>query len=140
MVDPGRVRALLDRLAEETAALRRLGELPTEELADPDRLAGVKYRFVVAIETCIDIGEHIVASEGLRAPESFADTFAVLAEGGYVPPEAVRALMEMARFRNRLVHGYLHVDDGTVIEILRGQVDDLDAFRVEIARRFVDEA
>lgn len=53
MVDPGRIRALLDRLAEETANLRRLAALSNAELlADPDRMAAVKYRFLVAIETC----------------------------------------------------------------------------------------
>jgi len=31
-------------------------------------LAAVKYRFIVAIEVCIDLGRHIIASDGLRAP------------------------------------------------------------------------
>ena len=46
MVDPLRVRALLDRLATEVEALRRLGARSTGELlADDDLLAAVKYRF-----------------------------------------------------------------------------------------------
>lgn len=40
MVDIGRLRALLDRIAEETGHLRRLAGMPDAELsADPDRLA-----------------------------------------------------------------------------------------------------
>jgi len=140
MVDPGRIRALLDRLAEETANLRRLAAMSSAELlADPDRMAAVKYRFVVAIETCIDVGEHIVSSEGLRAPESFADTFAVVAEAGYLPIDVVETLQDMARFRNLLVHVYEEVDDHRVVEILHTRLDDLDGFRSEIARRVVDE-
>jgi uncharacterized protein YutE (UPF0331/DUF86 family) len=62
MVDRGRFRELLDRLGEEMNHLRRLGSYPTEELLnDPDRVAAVKYRFVVAIEICIDIGQHIIS-------------------------------------------------------------------------------
>ena len=69
MVDPLRVRTLLDRLAAEVEALRRLGARSTGELlADDDLLAAVKYRFIIAIEVCIDVGRHVIASEGLRAP------------------------------------------------------------------------
>jgi uncharacterized protein YutE (UPF0331/DUF86 family) len=135
MVDPGRLRALLDRLGEEGGHLRRLASYPPEELlGDPDRLAAVKYRFLVAIETCIDIGQHIIASEGLRAPTSFADVFAALGESGFLPQSSVPTLQDMARFRNLLVHGYQQVDDRRVIEILRTRVGDFDSFRAEIAR------
>lgn len=96
MVDPGRVRALLDRLAEELSHL--------------------------------------------RAPASFADSFAVLGEAGFVDPGLVPALQEMARFRNLLVHGYLRVDDRRVAEILRTRLGDLDAFRAQVARRALEGA
>jgi uncharacterized protein YutE (UPF0331/DUF86 family) len=141
MVDPGRVRALLDGLAEELSHLRALAARePSSLLADPDLLAAVKYRFVVAIETCIDLAHHAIASEGLRAPASFADAFAVLGEAGFVDRDLVPALQEMARFRNLLVHGYLRVDDRRVVEILRTRLSDLDAFRTEVARRALEGA
>lgn len=135
MTDPGRLRDLLDRLFEELAHLRRLsGYLEDELLGDPDRLAAVKYRFVVAIEICIDVGQHIVASEALRAPTSFADVFAILAEAGFVPASLVPTLQDMARFRNLLVHGYIRVDDQRVVQILTSRLGDFDTFRAEVAR------
>jgi uncharacterized protein YutE (UPF0331/DUF86 family) len=134
MVDPGRLRALLDRLREETEQLRRLAASDERSLAEPDALAAVKYRFVVAIETCIDAGQHVIASEGLRAPVDYADVFAVLGESGFLPADAVPSLQDMARFRNLLVHGYLNVDDERVVEILRTRLGDLDAFRSALAR------
>ncbi len=139
MIDAARVRDLLDRLGEEIAHLRRLAGYPPQGiLSDPDRMAAVKYRFVVAIEMCIDIGEHIIASEALRAPTSFADVFAALGESGFVSPANVPTLQEMARFRNLLVHSYSRVDDRRVLEILRTRVGDFDTFREEIARALVD--
>lgn len=140
MVDPGRLRRLLDRLGDELAALRRLAQRePAELLADPDLVAGIKYRFIVAIEVCVDVGEHIIASEQLRAPESFADVFAVLAEAGWLPPERLEALQAMARFRNLLVHQYAEVDDQRVISILRERLDDLAAARQALAAHTTDE-
>jgi uncharacterized protein YutE (UPF0331/DUF86 family) len=66
MVDELRVRMLLDRLGVEIDALHRLATRdPTELLGDDNLLAAVKYRFIVAIEVCIDLGRHIIASEGL---------------------------------------------------------------------------
>lgn len=134
MVDPLRVQTLLDRLGAEIVALRRLARRdPDELLADEDVLAGVKYRFVVAIEACIDVGRHLVASEGLRAPRDYADVFTVLGEGGMLPDGIVATLRETARFRNLLVHSYVAVDDRRVVEILHTRVDDLQRFREALA-------
>lgn len=134
MVDPERVRALLDRLEEELRHLRRIGDYPSERiLNDPDLLAAVKYHFVVAIETCIDIGQHVISSEGLRSPADFADVFVVVGQNNFLTADLVPALQQMARFRNLLVHGYLRVDDSRVVEILKSNLADFDAFRREIA-------
>jgi uncharacterized protein YutE (UPF0331/DUF86 family) len=135
MVDPGRLRSLLDRLGGELAGLRRLAALPPEELAaDPDRLPAVKYRMIVAIEACIDAAEHIIASERLRAPETFADAFTVLGEAGILPDDLARTLEDMARFRNLLVHGYARVDDRRVEQILRTRLGELERARVTLSR------
>jgi len=103
---------------------------------DDDRTAAVKYRFIVAIETCIDAGNHIIASEGLRAPSDYSDVFAVLAEERSVPAGSVPSLTTMARFRNLLVHECLAVEDERVAEVLRSSLGDL-AFKISIARTAV---
>jgi uncharacterized protein YutE (UPF0331/DUF86 family) len=136
MVDETRLRALLDRIGDELTQLHRLSELdPKHLLADGDRVAAVKYRFIVAVEAAIDSCRHIVASEGLRAPTDFADAFAALGEGGFLPADLVPALQDMARFRNLLVHGYARVDDARVVEVLRTRLGDLEAFRRSVAAR-----
>lgn len=80
MVDLERLVALLDRVHTEVAALERLAGRDDDELVD-DLLAAVKYRFVVAIEAAIDAGQHVIASERLPSPTTFAEVFEVLAEG-----------------------------------------------------------
>lgn len=139
MVDPQRVLRLLERLEQELSHLRRSADRGAEELlGDPDALAAIKYRLVVAVEVCIDIGHHIISSEGLRAPEDFADVFSSLAEGGFVSKEMVDGLQDMARFRNLLVHVYEHVDDRRVVEILQTRLGDFDVFRERITRALLD--
>lgn len=134
MVDPLRVQTLLDRLASEIKALRRFAALDDEVLlGDEDLLAAVKYRFIVAIEVCIDVGRHIAASESLRAPTDYADVFTVLAEAELLTDEVVGDLRDTARFRNLLVHGYAEVNDQRVVEILKTRLGDLDRFRTSLA-------
>lgn len=133
MVDGERLRSLLDRLDEELGHLRRLAASGETLLTDPDAMAGVKYRFVVAIEVCIDAGQHVISSERLRTPTDFADVFAVLSESGFVKAELLPSLQDMARFRNLLVHVYERVDDRQVVKILETRLSDLEAFRKQIA-------
>lgn len=137
MVDIGRLRGLLDRLREAEAELRRLRDLGRQPVReDVDRLNSVKYLFVLAAEIAIDSGQHVIASKGLRAPESFAGVFDELQRGDWLPPDLATSLAAMARFRNLLVHGYADVDDDRVIEILHGSsIDELARFRTELARR-----
>ena len=138
MIDAGRLRALLDRLTAEVSHLKRLAQMPDKELmGDDDRIAAVKYRFIVAIETCIDVGNHIIASEGLRAPRDYADVFAVLAEAGFVPAESAPSLGTMARFRNLLVHEYLAVEDERVAKVLQSSLGTLEAFKTSISHAAV---
>jgi uncharacterized protein YutE (UPF0331/DUF86 family) len=139
MVDLRRLRALLDRIGAETTELRRLAAMTDDELtADPERMPGAKYRLQVAVEACIDAAEHVIASEGLRSPESYADAFTALGEAGVLDPDLTRSLEDAARFRNLLVHQYGEIDDARVREILRTRIDDLERFRAALARLVSD--
>lgn len=134
MVDAPRLRDLLERLQAEVGGLADLAQRPVATLlADPVVLDAVKYRFVVSIEVCIDVAQHVIASERLRAPETFADTFAVLAEAGLIPQDVAEGAQRMARLRNLLVHVYAEVDDRRLVEILHTQLDDFRRFRRAVA-------
>jgi uncharacterized protein YutE (UPF0331/DUF86 family) len=138
MVDVGRIRRLLDRLRLETERLRRLADRPAAELLlDEVALGAAQFRFLLAIEVCVDIGRHIIASEGLSAPDTYADVFTSLADGGVIPATGVDSLRAMARFRNRLVHLYDETDDAEVVKALQHDLGALDLFRRQIAEFLV---
>jgi uncharacterized protein YutE (UPF0331/DUF86 family) len=136
MVETIRLRALLDQLRDAERELRRLRALGRPSVrSDVDRLNSVKYLFVLAAEIGIDAGQHVIASEGLQAPKTYADVFLELGRGGRLPSDLARSLASMARFRNLLVHGYADVDDDLVVEVLHGDsLDDLAQLRAELSR------
>lgn len=134
MVDPARLRSLLERLRAEVDDLRRLAQLDRSILlADRDKLKSVKYGFVVAIEVLIDAGNHIIASQGYRAPTSYGDVFVVLGEHDHIDADDVPRFVAMAGLRNLLVHGYAEVDDERVVAILKDRLDDFDRLRRRLA-------
>ena len=133
MVDRPKLDQMLSNLRRYVLVLRELGTTPRDTfLADANRIGNAKYHFVIAIECCIDIANHIISSENLRFPKDNADSFVVLVDGGILPgdPAVWRA---MARFRNRLVHLYWQIDDERVYEYLHDGLGDLVRFARAIA-------
>ena len=70
---------LVSELRKSVRRLNNLSTLKKEELfGDPDKIASAKYHFIVAIESCIDMCNHIISQNSFRVPEDYADTFRVI--------------------------------------------------------------
>ena len=82
----------------------------------------------MAIEGAVDLCNHIIAKNGLRTPEDYADTFQVMEEKGAFDSEFTGALTQMARFRNRLVHIYWDIDDAELFSIIQTRLPDIRRF------------
>ena len=135
MVDKATLDHLLSNLRRYVAVLEGLAAVPKDAfLENPDRVGNAKYHFVIAIECCVDIANHIIASENFRFPSDNADSFVVLIEEGILPETLRESLRSMARFRNRLVHLYWEVDDQRVHEYLQTGLSDLHRFASGVAR------
>jgi uncharacterized protein YutE (UPF0331/DUF86 family) len=129
---------LVSQLRNSAARLRSISKLSLEAfLEDPDKIGSSKYHFIVAIESAIDMCNHIISQNGYRVPEDYADTFRVMGEVGALDTDFSDALTNMAKFRNRLVHLYWEVDDPQVYEILQTRLDDFKRFLNAIAK-FLD--
>lgn len=127
--DEEKIIKLVSELRTSVNRLRHLANLSQYDfVSDPDKIGSAKYHFIVAIESCIDMCNHIIAQNGFRIPEDYADTFKVMAEAGALDNAFVQQLRNMAKFRNRLVHLYWEVDDVQVYEILKTRLDDFKAF------------
>ena len=128
---------MLSNLRAYVTVLEGLAHAPEPDfLGNPDKAGNTKYHFVIAIECCIDIANHVIASEDLRFPKDNADSFAVLVDEGILDEALREPLRSMAKLRNRLVHLYWDIDDRRVYEYLHGSLGDLNRFAQAIADRF----
>jgi len=105
-------------------------------LEDKILIGSAKYYLQTSIECCLDVANHIIASERYRSPKDYADSFAVLEEKGIFQQQLGQNLRQMTKFRNRLVHLYGEIDDQFVYEFLKTDVEDIRKFRKVIIQQY----
>ncbi len=133
MVRFDKIEGIFRNLDRFLANLATLAQVPRAELlADVTRLGAAKYYLQVSVECCVDAANHIIARQNWRAPASYADSFAVLAEQGVIPAEFLPTTRQMAGMRNRLVHLYWEVDADTVYDTLQNNLSDFSRFKAYI--------
>ncbi len=81
----------------------------------------------VAIEGCLDIGNHIIALIGARSPETYVQIAEILCEENILPKNFLETAKNMAKFRNIVVHEYLYLDLGKLYSFLL-KIDDIRQF------------
>ncbi len=126
--DKDKVTLLISEYKSSLHLLKEIASIDYDSfIKDPHRIASAKYNLIVAIESAIDICNHLISKNGYRIPEDYADTFKILAEAGLLPKDfAENTLVKMARFRNRLVHLYWKIDNDMLFNIVTGDVKDLE--------------
>lgn len=114
--------------------LERLSGLPKEEfLRDKDKAAAAESYLRRALEAIFDLGRHILAKTGgIDLAGEYKAVARGLAQRKVVDEELGRKLVEMAGYRNRLVHLYHEVTDAELYEILSADLGDIRAFIREV--------
>ncbi len=83
LFDQEKMIKLVSELRKSVARFRELSKLPKDQfLGDPDKIGSSKYHFIVAIESSIDICNHLISRNGFRVSEDYGDTFTVMGEVG----------------------------------------------------------
>lgn len=98
----------------------------------------VERTFQMMIETCLDIGGHIISDEKMRVPETYADIFRILVENGILSKTHLVAFEKMAKFRNIVVHDYEKIDPEIVVAILRNHLQVFEVFKSSVIA-YLDE-
>jgi uncharacterized protein YutE (UPF0331/DUF86 family) len=115
----------------------------TFEKDDIKRAAGERY-LQLAIESCLNIGNRILSlyqfNQPVNTPETYADIFVELQRLGFVDSDFSKRLIQMAKFRNRLVHLYWELDNETVYKIIQENVEDFKLFQEKIVQKLKDNS
>jgi uncharacterized protein YutE (UPF0331/DUF86 family) len=105
---------LLRKLAALESYLKQIGEYAgisaAQYRADWKLQRIIDRTLQLMIETCADVANHLISDGELSVPTSYANTFEVLDQAGVINSELARGLVQMAKFRNILVHQYTEVD------------------------------
>lgn len=137
MVSFEKVVHKFQQLDEYLKILEKISKTPKETfLIDKILIGSAKYYLQVSIECCLDVANHIIASEKLRAPRDYSDSFLVIQEEGLISSELGDKLRQMAKFRNRLVHLYGEIDDTNVYEYIKGELKDIEEFKSIIIKKY----
>lgn len=132
MVDQDRVLRLLRGVSDDVSVLEGESGADESRRVDPMWLRGVKYTFITAIEGCVDVAQHICATEGWGPPADNGDAVRLLGEHGVCTPELARSIRQAVGFRNVLVHDYIRVNDQIVVDRLKA-LTDLEYFVSQVA-------
>lgn len=95
-----------------------------------------KYNLQVCIETLIDVSNHVVARERWGIPSTSAEAVRIIIQHGVLAKENELSLVQMVKFRNRIVHLYLEVDDSEIYRILQKNLDDIKGFIQAVISKF----
>ncbi len=119
LVNKEKIITLTSEVQQALQFLKEYARLPAAEvIGNRERLGNLKYQFIVALEACIDICQHVSAKLFSQAPESYANCFEILRQKNVLDESLSEQMAELARFRNVLVHLYWKVDDARVVENL----------------------
>lgn len=128
-INRDRMTEFLRLLNDDLQVLREKAQVPKDlYIRSRDIQAIVEQRFQTAAESCVNMGNHIIARLGLRAPSDYADVFRILGEINLLPAVAALEMMDMARFRNLLVHVYWTINQERVYDSLGVRLRALEAF------------
>jgi uncharacterized protein YutE (UPF0331/DUF86 family) len=135
VVRPDKIEGILENLRGYVRKLNHLASLARKDfLSDFTKIESAKHLFQVSVECCIDVSNHIIASERFRAPKTYAEAFEILAEQGILAKEFLATLRQMVQFRNRLVHLYWEVDVEVIYDILQRNLEDFETFTKQILK------
>lgn len=79
-------------------------------IADRDLQSIILFNLIQAIQTCIDIGAHLISDSGWRTPSTQAEIYEILSEQKVISKSLARKMIQMCGFRNRIVHEYEKTD------------------------------
>ena len=134
MIDQEIIQKRLEKLKQYVQFLNELVKQPKSRFVSDPFVHGNAERYLqLAIQTCLDIGNHILANIKSKTVEEYRDIFIFLGENNFISVELADKLAPMAGLRNILVHDYLEIDLEKIYFLLKNNLSDFNQFGREIS-------
>jgi uncharacterized protein YutE (UPF0331/DUF86 family) len=133
MIDPQAIQALLQTLSEYTEDLRTYQQLSYDEVvADRNYQSMIRYALQTAIQSVIDIANHLLIGGDLEQPSDSRSAILGLGRHDILSQDFAQELAGMSGLRNVIVHRYMTVDDELIYQFLQRCVTDFETFSQHI--------
>jgi uncharacterized protein YutE (UPF0331/DUF86 family) len=130
MVRPEVIHKRLTSFDEYIQILKKLQKYTLEEfLGDPEHYGSTERFLQLAIESLLDIGNHVIAEESLGVVNWYSDIPEIFAAKEYLDAKLKEIWIQIIGFRNTLVHEYLDIDRKLVYEVLQHKLTDLEKIK-----------
>jgi uncharacterized protein YutE (UPF0331/DUF86 family) len=129
LVDKALILRKIERIETYLKQLRLRKDPGADKfIKDKDLQSIILFNLIQSIQTCIDIGTHVVSDSGWEMPGSQAEIFEALSENKIIPKQLSRKMIQMVGFRNRIIHEYEKVDLRIVYDVWRKNLGDIERF------------
>ncbi len=137
MVDRALIGRKLERVEGYLKQIRRKKD-PGLSLfmKDIDLQSIILFNVIQAIQSCIDIGMHIISDSGWETPSTQAGIFEILAAKGVITKPLAKKMIQMVGFRNRIVHEYEKTDMKIVHAVWKKNIADIEIFCKVVVLKF----
>ena len=137
MVDKEKLAKYIQELEGYLSHLDELQKHPIDEFISDWRIFSLVDRQLhLTLESFLTIGEMIIAEFGFDKPDTYADIPRILFENKVISKRLNDQLIDLARFRNVLVHDYLSLDHEKVYQHIQKDPKIIREFIKEV-KKFV---
>lgn len=129
MVDKSLITKKLERVGSYLEQVHRKKDPGIAAfLKDRDIQSIILFNIIQAIQSCIDIGAHIISDSQWETPSTQAEIFEILAENKVITKSLAKKMIQMAGFRNRIVHEYEKTDMKIVHTVWKKHLTDIKKY------------
>jgi len=126
----------IDKVNQYVSFLKGVSKYSVTQFISDPLIYGSTERFLhLAIESVLDIGNHIIADRNYQKPESNKQIFEILHQNQVIDTDLLPGLSRMAQFRNILVHDYMKLDREVVYNVVTTNLSDFEQFVQSIVKQ-----
>lgn len=126
MVKAELIQRRISKLEEFIQYLLQIQQYDYKSFMKKPEIFGSAERFLhMAIESLIDMGNHVIADMNLGEVGYYSDIPLILMNKGYLNEDQKNNFIKLIGFRNTLVHEYIDIDRKIVYDILKNHLEDI---------------